>query len=232
MNISHPISPELLDYLQTFLMQERIDRFEAILSQRTRHLCVVLENTIDTQNINAVMRSAECFGIQDVYIINNGIKYKPAKKVLQGADRWLTVNSYKEAENNTLNCIKSLKSKGYKIVATTPHTNDKSVSELDITTPIAVFFGQEREGISNVVQENADEFVIIPMQGFTESFNISAAAAIMLYELSKNIRNSQNLNWQLSAEEKFELRSKWTLQSIYKPELIIHRFLSGLNKNC
>ncbi len=225
MKITPPLSPELLEYLQTFLMQERINRFEEILALRTRHLCVVLENTIDTQNINAVMRSAECFGIQDVHIINNGIKYKPAKKVLQGADHWLTINSYKEAENNTKDCITDLKSRGYKIVATTPHNNYKSVSSLDISTPIAVFFGQEREGISNIVRDNADEFVIIPMQGFTESFNISAAAAIMLYELSKNIRNS-TVNWQLSAEEKFELRSKWTLQSIYKSELIIQRFLS------
>jgi tRNA (guanosine-2'-O-)-methyltransferase len=220
------ISPELLDFLQGFLMQERINRFEEILAQRTRHLCVVLENTIDSQNINAVMRSAECFGIQDVHIINKGIKYKPAKKVLQGSDRWLTVNSYKDEENSTLNCIQNLKSKGYKIIATTPHINDKSVSELDISGPIAVFFGQEREGISSVVQENADEFVIIPMQGFTESFNISAAAAIMLYELSKNIRSNDSIKWQLSEEEKFDLRAKWTLQSIYKPELIIQRFLS------
>ncbi|CAN5638114.1 RNA methyltransferase [soil metagenome] len=219
-----PYDSELLSYLQSFLLEERKSRFEKILEQRTRHLTVVLENTSDAHNINAVFRSCEGFGIQDIHVIENGSKFKPAKKILRGSHRWLTVKKYKDEEDNTLNCIHTLRAKGYRIVATTPHHHDLPLHQLKVDQPLALFFGQEHEGVSEIVKAHADDFVIIPMQGFTESFNISAAAAILSYELSHRIRANKEILWQLSEEEKNALRFRWTLQNIYRVELIIRRF--------
>lgn len=214
----------MLAYLQGFLLDERKDRFEKVLAHRTRYLTCVLENISDAHNANAVMRSCECFGIQDVHIIENGAKFKPARKVLKGSHKWLSVHKYREESHNTARCLTALKSKGYKIVATSPHSANISMPDLDISQPIALVLGQENIGISDVVKEMADEFVIIPMQGFTESLNISVAAAIMIQDLSYRIRTHASLQWRLTESEKDELRKTWTLKNIYRNELLIERF--------
>jgi tRNA (guanosine-2'-O-)-methyltransferase len=218
------VSPALLAYLQGFLLEERKERFEKVLKSRTRHLTCVLENIADAHNANAVMRSCECFGIQDVHIIENGAKFKPARKVLKGSHKWLSIHKYREEAHNSARCMQELKAKGYRIVATSPHRGNKSLHDLDVTQPVAIVLGQEHIGISDVVREMADDFVIIPMQGFTESLNISVAAAILLQELSHRIRTSDTIDWQLTDAEKDDLRKTWTLKNLYRNELLIERF--------
>jgi tRNA (guanosine-2'-O-)-methyltransferase len=221
----HPdMSPALLAYLQGFLMEGRKERFEKILEQRTRFLTCVLENISDAHNANAVMRSCECFGIQDIHIIENGAKFKPARKVLKGSHKWLSIHKYREESHNTKTCLNALKEKGYRIVATSPHAANIAVHELPLDRPIALVLGQEHIGISDVVREEADDFIIIPMQGFTESLNISVAAAIMLQSLSHRIRTCSDIEWRLSEVEKDELRKTWTLKNLYRNELFIERF--------
>jgi tRNA (guanosine-2'-O-)-methyltransferase len=218
------ISPALLAYLQGFLLDERKERFEKVLEQRTRYITCVLENISDAHNTNAVMRSCECFGIQDIHIIENGSKFKPARKVLKGSHKWLSVYKYREEAHNSLTCINALKLRGYRIVATSPHEGNKSLHTLDLSTPVALVLGQENIGISDVVKEMADDFVIIPMQGFTESLNISVAAAILLQELAYRTRKDDQINWRLTDTEKDELRRIWTLKNLYRNELLIERF--------
>lgn len=218
------IPPALLAYLQGFLMEGRKERFEKILEQRTRFLTCVLENISDAHNANAVMRSCECFGIQDIHIIENGAKFKPARKVLKGSHKWLSIHKYREEAHNTRVCLNALKEKGYRIVATSPHAANVALHELPLDRPIALVLGQEHIGISDVVREEADDFIIIPMQGFTESLNISVAAAIMLQSLSHRIRSCNDIDWRLSEDEKNELRKTWTLKNLYRNELLIERF--------
>lgn len=195
-----------------------------MLDKRTRHITCVLENIADAHNANAVMRSCECFGIQDVHIIENGAKFKPARKVLKGSHKWLSIYKYREEAHNSARCLQELKSKGYRIIATSPHEGNKSLYSLDLTTPVALVLGQENIGISDVVKENADDFVIIPMHGFTESLNISVAAAILLQELTHRVRSDERIQWRLSDAEKDELRRIWTLKNLYRNELLIERF--------
>jgi len=224
--IQHPsdFSLELLEYLMSFISEERKERFDNVLANRTRHVTIAMENSTDGHNTSAVMRSCECFGVQDIHVIENGSYIKPAKNVTNGAYKWLTINRYSETENNTLACIQSLRSKGYRIVATTPHIFDKAVHELDISKPVALFFGQERDGISEILMQEADEFAIIPMQGFSESFNVSVAASIMLYDLTQRLRANTSTSWKLTDEEIIEIKKDWTLKSIFRPELLIRRF--------
>ena len=218
------VSPALLAYLQGFISDDRKTRFEEILSQRTRHITCVLENIVDAHNANAVIRTCECFGIQDIHVIENENRFKAAKKVLQGAHKWLSILKYKEVGSKSMDCIQLLKAKGYKIVATSPHSGSIDIHDLDLKQPLAIVMGQENIGISEVVKSEADVFVKIPMHGFTESLNISVAAAILLQDISSRLRRTDAVNWKLSEEEKDEIRREWTLKNIYRNELLIERF--------
>jgi len=228
-NRAAELSPALLAYLQGFMQDSRKTRFEKVLDGRTRYLTCVLENIADAHNANAVMRTCECFGLQDVHIIENGAKFKPARKVLKGSHKWLTVHKYREEENNTRRCLESLKKSGYKIVGTSPKEDSIPLHQISIDRPIALVLGQEHIGISDIVREMADECVLIPMQGFTESLNISVAAAVMLYHLNHRIRELPEGRWALSSSEKDELRSTWTLKTLHRNELLIKRFYQDHN---
>ena len=160
-------------YLEQFLVERRLEKFKKVLNQRMNHLQIVLENVYQAHNASAVLRSADCFGVQFVHAIESRHTYKVSEDVAMGSENWISLQRYSGAENNTRNCLRQLKEKGFRIVATTPHKNDCSIHELPVDKKIALVFGTEQEGISNDVLEEADEFVKIPMHGFTESFNIS-----------------------------------------------------------
>ena len=217
------ISPEELTYLQSFMLEGSIARFKEMLEERTRHLTIVMDNVVDPYNISAVMRTAECFGIQDLHLLETDRPFKAARKIQRGSVQWVDLYKYKPGEESALQCIRQLKDKGFKIVATTPHTRQQSVAELDITQPIALVLGQERDGVSELMKQHADEFVVIPMQGFTESLNISVAASIMIYELNKRLRES-SINYHLSEKEKFNIMAKWTYNSLENAEGILKNF--------
>ena len=195
---------ELYDFLSGFITEERKKKFEDVIRLRSRYVTVAVEDVYQPHNASAVLRSAECFGVQDIHIIENKNKYNPSEEISLGSHKWLSLLRHSKAENNTLSCIQSLRKNGYRIVATTPHKNDCLLSEFDLSKgKVALFFGTELEGVSETILKEADEFVKIQMFGFTESFNISVSAAICMYELMTKLRNT-NLNWQLSEAEILE----------------------------
>jgi len=140
-----------------------------------------------------------------------------------GSTQWLTLNRYQKFENNTVACLTELKAQGHKIVATSLHQNSVSLQQLDISKPIALVFGTELTGITKDVEDMADEFIKLPMYGFTESFNISVCAALCMYELSTRIRNEVP-NYQLTEAEKEDIYIEWLKASVKKHELIIKEF--------
>jgi len=209
----------LLEYLRTFLAPGRDQKFVEVLSNRTRHMTVVLEDIFQSHNASAVLRSCDCFGVQDIHIIENRNEYVLNPEVTMGSSKWLNLHRYNEKDNNTLDCLNHLKKKGYRIVATTPHTNEILLEDLSIEQPFALVFGTELNGLSDIALQAADEFVKIPMFGFTESFNISVSAAICLYELNQRLRNSA-ANWRLSEEEKESVHLEWARTSIRSSALL------------
>jgi len=203
------VNNRLIKYLEQFITTERLELFHKLLNQRTRYITVVLEDIYQSQNASAVLRTADCFGIQDVHIIENKNKYQINPDVALGASKWLNLVKYNQQKNNTLEAISHLRQKGYRIVATTPHTQDVSLEDFDLTQgKTALFFGTELKGLSNEMIDHADEFLKIPMFGFTESFNISVSAAIILHHLTTSLRKSE-INWQLSDHEKEEILLTW-----------------------
>lgn len=205
----------LIQYLSGFVSESRWNKFQEVVLNRTRHLTIALEDIYQPHNASAVLRSCDCFGIQDIHIVENRNAYTVNPDVALGSSKWLNLNRY----GDTLNCIHVLREKGYRIVATSPHANDTNIDELEITAPTALFFGTELEGISETVKENADAFVKIPMFGFTESFNISVSAALCLHTLTTKLHKS-DLHWRLGEEEKENVLLEWLRASITKVELI------------
>ena len=215
---------QLIEYMEGFISDNKSSLFDEIIQYRTKHITVVLEDIYQSQNASAVLRSCDCFGIQDVHIIENKNKYEINPDVALGSSKWLTLKKYKQEENNTLNCYDELREKGYRIVATTPHKDDTLLDELNLDDKFALVYGTELEGLSKQAIDNADEYVKIPMFGFTESFNISVSAAISLHHLTTKLRAS-NIDWKLSSEEMLDTRLNWIRSVLKRPEIYENEFL-------
>jgi tRNA (guanosine-2'-O-)-methyltransferase len=215
---------DLIQFLETVMFEERIELIDKNVNERTRYVTVVLENIFQPQNASAVMRSCDCFGVQDLHVIENSNKYELNPDVVMGSSKWINLKRYNSKNENTLDAINSLKKEGYRIVATTPHTNDVLLPDFDLTKgKSAFFFGTELTGLSDVVMDHADEFVKIPMYGFTESFNISVSASLVLNHLASALRCS-DVDWELTEDEKLNLKLEWYMKSVKSGEKMLDRF--------
>ena len=199
----------LLEHLQSFLTVRRKETFERVLSERTRHFTVVTEDVFQLHNTSAVMRSCDVFGIQDLSIVEEINTKRIDKEIAMGAQKWVNLNRY----SSIVTCIDDLKTQGYQIVATSPYNQSVALHDFDVTKKSAFFFGKERDGLSPTVLQKADVCLKIPIYGFTESLNISVAAAIILQDLTTKLRDS-DVNWQLSPEEKDDLYYEWVKKTI------------------
>ena len=207
------IDPAFLNYLEDFVSDKRKATFKRILETRTRHFTVVLEDIYQPHNSSAVIRSCDIFGVQDVHIIQNKYSSRVSRHVAKGSQKWLNIKKYNSSANNTQDCLDDLRAAGYQIIATTPHNDSCVLSDFDISKKAAFVFGVEKEGVSEYTMNQADGYLKIPMVGFTESLNISVAAAIILQDLSSKLRASE-LPWGLTDAEKQVLYGDWIQKSI------------------
>ncbi len=221
------IDKKLLNYLEDYLTAKRKTLFKNVLENRTRHFTVVLEDIYQAHNASAVVRTCDIFGIQDVHIIENKYTNKVSRHVAKGSQKWLNQYRYREDGDNTKMCLERLKAKGYQIIATTPHNDSCVLQDFDISKKAAFVFGVEAAGVSDDVIDHADGFLKIPMVGFTESLNISVAAAIILQDVTSKLRNS-DVDWQLSNEEKEILYLNWVKTTIKNVEKIEERYFQEL----
>lgn len=222
------MNSKIIAHLEPFVLPRRLDLFNKVINDRTRYLTVVLEDIYQPHNASAVLRTCDCFGIQDVHIIENNHEYRINPDVAMGSTKWINLFRYNQPGNNTPDAIKKLKEDGYRIVATTPHEGDVNLNDFDINKgKSAIFFGTELKGMSDVVINNADEFLKIPMYGFTESFNISVSAAIILHYLTEKLRKS-DINWRLSQDQQDEIKLQWLKNSIKQSDKIVELFLKQL----
>lgn len=215
----------LIAYLSTIVTEKRSATIETVLAERTNYINVVVENLYQPHNASAVIRSCDCFGVQTIHTIENSNKFKTSKDIAAGSLNWVDIVQHNETENNTIAAIKKLKAQGYRIIATTPHTNDCNVNELKLETgKMALFFGTEMHGLTEEMMEHADEFVKIPMYGFTESFNISVSAALVLNDLVTRLKSS-DIDWKLEDEEQLDIQIKWLSKTIKGSDKVVKDFL-------
>jgi tRNA (guanosine-2'-O-)-methyltransferase len=222
--MTHP-DTSLIKYLSGFITPRRWYNMEKIIQNRTRYIAVVLEDIFQPHNASAVLRTCECLGIQDVHIIENKNKYNVNPDVVLGSDKWITLKKYETNEWNTPEAINQLKKEGYRIIATSLSGKAKPLNEFELDeNRIALFFGTELTGLTKTVLEEADDHLKIPIYGFTNSYNISVSAAIILYDLVNRLHKSE-VPWELSQTEKNKILLQWLKNSIKSSDLLIKEFL-------
>ncbi len=200
---------ELIAYLGSFLTDHKVGGFQEVLDNRTRHITIVLEDIHQTHNASATVRSCDCFGIQELNIIENENRFTINPAVTRGASKWVDLTRWNEkGVDNTPICLNHLKEKGYRIIATTPHTSACLLPDLPVDQPLAIMFGRERTGIRESALDLADEHVRIPMYGFTESYNISVSVALTLHDLVTRLHRS-DVDWRLDERDRLEIEYRW-----------------------
>lgn len=215
------INIDYLEFLEGILTDNRKQRFADVLSQRTKHFTIAMEDIFQMHNTSAVMRSCEVFGIQELNIIEQRFGKKIDSEIAMGAQKWVDIKPYATIQN----CIDAKKSEGYQIIATTPHDDSCLLNHFDITKPSAIFFGTERDGLSEEVLAQADGFLKIPMVGFTESLNISVSAAVIIQDITARLRQT-DIKWQLTSEEILVKRLDWAKKSIKDIKRIEERYFA------
>jgi len=213
------VDVQLLEYLEGFISEERKQRFLQILEERTTYITVAIEDVYQLHNTSAVIRSCEVFGVQEAHVIEGRFGKRLDKNIAMGAQQWVDVHRYETTDD----CIATLRSRGYRIIATTPHDNSGILSDFKIQDKTAFLFGTELKGLSQKALAESDGFLKIPMSGFTESLNISVSVAIILQYLTSGLRES-HLPWTLSDNEKLEKRLDWTKKSIKSIDAILARY--------
>jgi tRNA (guanosine-2'-O-)-methyltransferase len=199
--------------LVQLVSEHRNELFDKIAADRTDYINVVIENLYKEHNASAVLRTCDCYGIKKLHVVENENQYKVNRDIALGAGKWVNVETHVKGTPPSIACINTLKDRGYKIVATTPHTDQYDIYNLPIDAPMAFFFGTEFSGLSDEVLEHCDMRVKVPMFGFTESFNISVSAAILLSAIRKRLGDS-DLNWKLSNEEQVQLKTEWCIKNL------------------
>ena len=209
---------EIVDGLTPCLTPERRKKIEQVVAGRTYSIVPVLEGLYDRGNISAVLRSAEALGYQAIHIIGHSEKFKRAKRVTQGAEKWLDIRSWER----TADCLKHLHACGYRILAA--HVEDaQPIAEISFTEPTALFFGNEHEGLTSEVLQDADMRVVVPMAGFTRSYNISVAAALALYHISRDRTQRLGAHGDLTEDERRCLTASYYLRCVDHAESVLRK---------
>lgn len=202
----------VIEKLQEQVLPERFQKIQSVIAKRNSHLVTVMENIYDRGNTSAVMRSAEAFGFHQFQQVIPSDEFKESKRVTQGADKWLVQTLWKQ----TTRCVKSLREQGYQILVT--HLEGATpLKDISFTKPTALFFGNERDGASEELTQLADQKVLIPMQGFVQSFNISVAAALCFQHIRRELE-THGLGC-LTDEERQRLLALYLYRSCKTPAL-------------
>ncbi len=205
--------------LAEFMTPERVAVLEKVLSMRTRYMTLLAENTFHPQNASALVRHCEAFGVQDLHTVETLCKFNPNTHIVRGTDKWIDLKRHR----STAEALAALREAGYRIVATTPHRESCTPETFDVAQGrFALVFGTEHAGISDEVLAAADEYLRIPMCGLVESLNVSASAAILIYQLSTRMRAAVP-DWRLSADEHAEILYRWMRESVRDADRILER---------
>ena len=189
--------------------EERLARIDDSLSRKQPTLQVMLDNVHSSQNLSAIIRSSDAVGVLDIYYATKENEtLRIHKTITQGAHRW--THRYRMNDAHKVAFLKQKKSEGFQVVVT--HLEERAVSfrEVDYTKPTLLVMGNEKEGVSPEIIAQADEVIIIPMQGMVKSLNVSVATALILYEAQRQLENAGFYSSpQISLEKREEIKKEW-----------------------
>ena len=220
-----PASPEdVIAALGPLLTDERKARIEQVLDSRLTSLTVVLENLHDPHNGAAALRSVEGFGLSELHVVESNEPFRFAHSVPIGCDKWVALRKYETFAA----CAEQLHARGFKLYAAVPGAT-MTLTDIDATTPAALVFGNEHDGLSELAQQACDAVFSIPMAGFTQSFNLSVSVSLGVYESSRRRRAALGAAGDLPAEERARLRAEWYALSMDRRAAagLVGRYVSG-----
>ena len=212
---------DIVTILAPQMSVSRKGTIERVLAERTDDLTIVVEGMVDLGNVSAVMRTADGFGVQSVHAIDTAGVYKRSRRTTRGTDKWIDRYRWADVES----CFDYLRSERYRIIVADVAVGAVPIGDIDLTQRSAVVFGNELEGVSQAASSMADAAVTIPMAGFGDSFNISVAAAITLYEAQRQRTLRFGRSGNLSDPDLARIRAVWYLKSVRESRLHIERAL-------
>lgn len=251
-----PYVGQITSLLAPLITEQRLEKMQKISAQRSRQVCVVFENTHHAHNISAVLRTMDAIGFLDVFFLyhNPHIRFRANDTIDRSASKWLLINSFSSIQETA----EKLKQDGYKIALvsrpdfsrtanhycqtlqtfSTEQFEDAAFCDIIKDHKIALVFGTELFGLSEAWNQYADFYVFIEMYGFSESFNISVCAAILLNRLRETLKKKNTLK-TLSQYDQQLLTEYWIVKSTphakeyiqkYQPNLI-ELYMTLLNNN-
>ncbi len=220
------IDDALLHFSQR-ITPERLQRLKDVLSLRSNYVVPVMEDLYQEQNAGAIVRTAECCGFQEVAIIERLNSYKLASGIAKGAQKWIDVSVYDAQFDTPMEqVVQAFKNKSFRLVGACPHSNGYVAETLPLDRPIALFFGAEKKGLHEDIRSQMEDFVAIPMRGFTESYNVSVSAAIILQTIRQRLEAS-DVSFLLPESDRKELLLEWIIRSIPRGEDVFSHWMSN-----
>jgi len=209
------------DLLIGYLTPDRQSRITKVATDRCYSCFPVLDGLYDRGNISAVLRSAEAMGFGQAYLIESSERFKKSRRTTAGADKWVELTKFKTATE----AIEQLKKNRVQIVSTALSASSISIHELDFTKPTALVLGNEKSGVSKTMLEASDYHIIIPMQGFVQSFNISVAASLGLWTIYQQRLKKLGRSSDVSRNEITSLEALYTVRTLESAPDILRRLL-------
>ena len=195
--------------LEPWVNAERRERLEHVLERRLGGVTVVLVGLHDPHNGAAVLRTAEALGVQHVYAVEATEPYRYSAKVTIGCEQWMTIHRY----GDFARCRCELENRNYELWAAVPGDESRAERPPD-DRPVALLFGNERDGLEAEVIEQCTGRFSLPMWGFTRSYNLSVSAALAMSETCRRYRANAGRAGDLNPEEKALLRVLWMFRSV------------------
>ena len=213
---------DVVSLLRPYLTDERVQRIEEVLDERTTSLAVVVEGMVDTGNIAAVMRTADGFGVQSFHAIDTAARYKHSRRTSQGAEKWLDRWRWESAAE----CAVHLRESGMRVLAADVSESALSIDDVDFSYPTALVFGNELEGLSGEMRALSDGIVTIPISGFVQSLSISVAAALCLDAARRDRIARRGHHGDLGADDRRRLRAVWYQKSVPNVRPLLERLVA------
>lgn len=165
---------------------ERLTKLTRAASLRQKDVVLVIEDIHDPHNAQAILRTADAFGIQEVHFIFETEKaYNPrrvGKSSSSSAMKWLDYTIW----HSTAACVSALKKQRFHLIGTALTDASVPLEKAHWKKPkIALLIGNEHRGLSANALTRADELVTIPMRGMVQSLNVSVATAITIAEITR-----------------------------------------------
>jgi tRNA (guanosine-2'-O-)-methyltransferase len=208
--------------LAPMLTAERIARIDEVLAARLSSVVTIVEDTYDPHNAAATIRTTEAIGLGELHVVEGDQRFSIAGGVTCGAHRWIELHRWPSVGA----AAAALRARGFRIFATlpgAPHTID----DVDVTTPLAVVFGNEHAGLTPAAIAACDGALGVPMFGFTESFNLSVTVALAMSRIAARRRAAIGSPGDLDDARRRELRARWFALKIRGVAGVLERALGG-----